>query len=364
MKRLAYVLVAVLVIMTSFPMRLAFAQKALPKVPITYAGDTDKTIARRAEWIEGAKKEGTLVWWGILNPKEKIAVMAEFNKVYPFIKLEGWRGGPTETASKLESDWATKRYSCDVSSGGSYNLARWRQMGMLQKFVDIIPGIEKRHKRSYSASGDAAYPGAYVTAPQYNTKLVPSAEAPKGWEDLLAPKWKGQVGIVPEMKHWWTLALDGGWGLAKVEEFLGKLAKQGLVWGPGNSALHALLVAGEFRITATGYIRHVILSQEKGAPAEWVRAKPLMVFPSDTYLPQRGPNPNATRLFVEWLFSPQGLAVYEDVTGVGSVDPASGSKISKAVAGLPLAYETEEVLAKAINLRLEERFSKILGVPK
>jgi hypothetical protein len=38
------------------PVDLASAQKSQPQVPITYPGDTDKTIARRVQWIEAARK--------------------------------------------------------------------------------------------------------------------------------------------------------------------------------------------------------------------------------------------------------------------------------------------------------------------
>ncbi len=55
MKPLAYLLAVVLTAMLIFPMGSLFAQKSLPKVPITYSGDTDETIARRVKWIEGAK---------------------------------------------------------------------------------------------------------------------------------------------------------------------------------------------------------------------------------------------------------------------------------------------------------------------
>ena len=70
MRRTMYISAAVLVFMSLLPTRFVFAQKALPKVPITYPGDTDNSIAGRAQWVEGAKKEGALVWWGIGNPKE------------------------------------------------------------------------------------------------------------------------------------------------------------------------------------------------------------------------------------------------------------------------------------------------------
>ena len=43
---------------TSSAYSQAASKKTLPKVPITYPGDTEKTIVRRAEWVEGAKKEG------------------------------------------------------------------------------------------------------------------------------------------------------------------------------------------------------------------------------------------------------------------------------------------------------------------
>ena len=87
MKRAARLLLAVLLVITFLPIGLVFAQKAVPPVPITYPGDTDQTIARRAQWIEGAKKEGTLNWWGILIPAEGSKVIAEFNKIYPFITV-------------------------------------------------------------------------------------------------------------------------------------------------------------------------------------------------------------------------------------------------------------------------------------
>lgn len=55
------------------------AQKSLPQVPITYPGDTNNAITRRAQWIEGAKKEGSLVWWGDKTSDEGEKIIAEFN---------------------------------------------------------------------------------------------------------------------------------------------------------------------------------------------------------------------------------------------------------------------------------------------
>ena len=67
------ILLAVLIFM---PISSALAKA--PKVPITYLGDTEETIARRAKWIEGAKKEGRLVWWHTFNPNLANKIVGEY----------------------------------------------------------------------------------------------------------------------------------------------------------------------------------------------------------------------------------------------------------------------------------------------
>ena len=178
MKRLQIVTGLVLLAMVLLPIPPAFSQT--PKVPITYQGDNDKTFERRLQWIEGAKKERTLVWWGTRRPNEAEAIIAAFNKIYPFIKVVYWRGRGEEVAAKLDAEFASGRSSVDVSLGGEHlNYPRWRKAGMITKFTDIIPRIEKLDKRIYSRYGDYIMTGNTVILPTYNTNLVSSNEAPK-----------------------------------------------------------------------------------------------------------------------------------------------------------------------------------------
>ena len=238
MKRLTYLVVTVLFVMILLPIGAAFAQKSqsLPQAPITYPGDTDETIKRRAQWIEGAKKEGALIWWGTTRPDQAKGVIAEFNKIYPFIKVNYWRGGTEELGSKLDIGFISGRTEADVVAGGNpENYPRWRKMGGLEKFTDIVPRIEKVHKGLYSRYGDSFVPGSNVTAPQYNTKLVSASEAPKTWDDLLDPKWKGQTGMSTALRVFTVLATaEGGWGIEKTEDFIRKLKKQDIIWAKGS----------------------------------------------------------------------------------------------------------------------------------
>ncbi len=77
---------------------------------------------------------------------------------------------------------------------------------------------------------------------------------------------------------------------------------------------------------------------------------------------KRAPHPNAVRLFVEWLFSPQGMAIYEKITGYGAAYAGSGSRLAKTLEGLPLVYRTEDVVLRVIELGVIDRFAKTLGV--
>jgi hypothetical protein len=56
------------------------------------------------------------------------------------------------------------------------------------------------------------------------------------------------------------------------------------------------------------------------------------------------------------------LAIFEKVTGYGTAFPGSGTQLAKVLEGSPVVYRTEEVLLKANEAGLLDRFSKILGV--
>jgi iron(III) transport system substrate-binding protein len=364
MRRSNNLLAAVLVLTMFLPIGSALAEKSVPQVPITYSGDTNDTIVRRAQWIEGAKKEGTAVWWGDLKPDEANKVISEFNKLYPFITIAYARQSSQEKATKLEAEYAIGRVSFDFMHGAEpIYYPRWRKMGTLEKFTNIIPGIGRIPKAMYSQFGDWAQPGNNAIVPMYVTKQVSPAEVPKKWEDLLDPKWKGKMAMTSDMKAWSTLALtENGWGIEKTEDFLTRLKQQQLIWASGHTAGHALLLAGEFKILVEDYLYHCLLSQKKGASVEWVRVSPVPITGQAVTLMKKAPHPNAARLFIEWLFSAPGLKVYEATTQQGAIFPGAGTRQAQVLEGLVLAPRTEEILQKSIELHLEERFGKILGV--
>ena len=135
------------------------------------------------------------------------------------------------------------------------------------------------------------------------------------------------------------------------------------MWGGGYSATYALLVAGEFKVSAQSHIYNVLQAQTKGnPPVEWGRVNPVLITGPPITLQKNAKHSNAAKLFIEWLFSPQGLELYEDATGRGAPFPGSGTRLSKVLEGHKLVYRTEETEQRMADLGLIDRFSKIMGM--
>ena len=88
MKRSVCFIIVVSMVFVFLPLWSAYAQpkgkSPLPQVPITYTGDTNETIIRRAQWLEGAKKEGnTFTWWSVGSPAERKQIIAALETVHP-----------------------------------------------------------------------------------------------------------------------------------------------------------------------------------------------------------------------------------------------------------------------------------------
>jgi len=162
-------------------------------------------------------------------------------------------------------------------------------------------------------------------------------------------------------KNWWTIALaEGGWGIEKTTDYLTKLKAQQPKMQTGMPQGHSLLIAGDFKIYTNNYLRHVMVSRQKGAPVDWARVNPISITGPSIIIPATSPHPNATRLFIEWYLSPAGRKVHEDVSGYGFASPGSGSKLSEIVKGHTFVVRTEEVILKAVEMGLDDKFSKMI----
>ena len=279
--------------------------------------------------IEAAKKEGQLMWYNTLVQPHAQEVIGRFMQKYPFVKATFARGSANRVHTRLSTEARAGRYDWDVVSltdpEGVLDLKQRRLIAPYKSSERDMFGEDVKDKEGYW-TGYYALPTGLV----FNTKAVKPQEAPKTYEELLQPKWKGnKISIDTEGNELLT-GLRIAWGKQKALSYLQRLAIQEPVRGRGNNARIELAAAGQFPLViAFTHTGEAI--KQKGGPIEWTNLEPVVVQVDSLMLGARAPHPNTGRLFIDFLLSEEGQILLQKLnrpvlrTGVDPI-PARLSK--------------------------------------
>jgi len=161
--------------------------------------------------IEAAKKEGELGWWSTIAQDQSQKIIDEFMKLYPFIKANYWRSGSVGIHNKILIEARAGRTSWDVVSQTTPEFIH----ELKQKNV-IAPynSPERRHFSNDLKDKDGFWTGTYAlpTGVGFNTQQVKREDAPKNYQDLLNPKWKGKKISVDDESYELLVGLMQAWG--------------------------------------------------------------------------------------------------------------------------------------------------------
>jgi iron(III) transport system substrate-binding protein len=139
------------------------------------------------------------------------------------------------------------------------------------------------------------------------------ADAPKSFADLLDPKWAGKMvkahpaysGTI--MNATFQIARDLGW------EYFEKLAKQRVMQVQSATDSPKKIALGERAIMVDGAGYLVIRDKEAGRPVDVIypaEGTPVATSPSVVF--KAAPNPNAARLFFNWMHGRDGQQILID----------------------------------------------------
>lgn len=275
----------------------------------------------QAKRIEAARKEGKLVWYTSTNVTESKPLLDDFEKQYPFIKGEIFRASGEKTLNRIVTEGRAQRWDWDVVTISEVDaltdaklLMPYRspeQKNFINEFKDPN-GLWTAMYTNYTTIG-------------YNTKLVSEKEAPKQWEDLLDPKWKGKISIDSEQYNWYG-TLHKAWGRERAQKFMRAIAKQDIQWRKGHTLIAQLMSAGEFPLGVI-YAHRTEEMKQRGAPIEWVNTvNPIVVTLNSAAISVKPAHPSAARLFVDFLLSKpaqQKLRVLRRIPARHDVEPFS-----------------------------------------
>jgi iron(III) transport system substrate-binding protein len=306
--------------------------------------------------VEGAKKEGKLVWYATMAIDGAKPLLDAFVKEYPFIKAELVRlGGSTQLMTRTMTETRAGHWLFDVTQGTS--------MPLLVKQNIIAPYVSAERDAFISEYKDSQgfWTGIYVTnlVLMYNTNLVTAWDIPKDYSDLLDPKWKGKMMMEPSDYDWYG-TLVATWGQSKTTEYMRQLARQEPTWRNGHGLIPRLVAAGESPL-GWAFNYRVELMKKQGAPVDWVDTfNPIFAEVNGIGLSAKPTNPNAAKLFINFVLSRRGQGIVREMQRVparSDVKPIA-SKMDQS--RLRLKATPEEVV---INLdKYAQEFRKNFGL--
>ena len=273
-----------------------------------------KSPERESRLLEGAKKEGGLVWYSSTTAEDAMALNQKFQEKYPFIKVQHLRG-PSETMlERIVTEARGGSFKADAVVIGEIEMDTLIRRKLLSRYDAPERNIYPQEVKDPRGFWTGVYISAWVIA--HNTKLVPSQAVPKGYKDLLNPKWKSGIGMEVEPYPWFITSLrylEKRDGKEAAMDYFKKLQAQDLQWRKGHSLIGQLVAAGEFLLAAEIQVHSVERLKAQGAPIDWVA--PDGVIPINTVgvaLSNTGPNTHAGALFYDFVISKAGMEIVRE----------------------------------------------------
>ncbi len=279
------------------------------------------TPALSATLLEQANAEGEVVFYSSLNNVQIKSLAEAFNKKYPAVKPRFYRAGSDRVSQRVITEAQAEHHVVDVVSTAGFQLQLIKDKGLT---VKIHPAEASSYEEGFKdPEGHWISVHSLLNTMGYNTALVSPEAAPRKYEDLLDPKWKGQIGLNIRDTEWYV-NLQQRMGKKKAREFLKRLAAQKPAIRRGHSLLAQLLAAGEFRIVANSYAHIVARIKGWGAPVQWIFDQPVITFVHPIALAKHAPHPNAGMLFINFVLSREGQSMLRDAGRIPShrdIDP-------------------------------------------
>jgi iron(III) transport system substrate-binding protein len=252
----------------------------------------------------GARKEGKILVYSIGT--QAAPLYAAFQKKYPFLQFEASKADAPTTSRRMLEEYAAKTYLVDALDVSVTGLQPLKATGALQSYWSPElkdyneAGVEPDH---YWVHDYESYVGL-----GFNTSLIKPSEAPKTYDDLLDPKWRGRMAVpgTSTLANW-----VGEMVTAKGVDFVRKLKSQDIrAYEISGRAVANLIVSGEVPLSPAIFNSHIAASRSKGATVAWRALGPVYGTTGAMALAAHAPHPHAAMLFIDFVLSREGQEIY------------------------------------------------------
>ena len=259
----------------------------------------------------GAKAEGKVTWYTSLAGGSYKELAAAFEKKYPGVKVEAYRGSSQDLMARIMAEAQARRYLVDSVESTLPLLKAMRDGKLITPFYSP-------HLAKYPAEAkERADKGLFLWASAresyigvaYNKKSIAANDVPKSFEDLLRPALKDKLAFATSDTGSRMIAAMLQF---KGEEFVKKMKQQNVrLYAVSGRALLDLVISGEVGVSPTIFRNHALVSIAKQAPVEWVAMEVVPTNAGAAAVPAGAPHPHAGVLFTDFILGPEGQKILE-----------------------------------------------------
>ena len=285
--------------------RAAQAQQQGRKVTTVHGFETAADIAK-------AEQEGALLFYTHDSDSAGAAIMEAFTKDFPKIRANYVRAQNGALYAKILAERSAGRNDVDVIQFSDVGTAiDFQRRGGYERYMSP----QATHYATEHLSNPGGYyfwSGMTFAGIAYNTNQVKKEEAPKGWKDLLNPRWKDAVSVKQatsgmQFVAWYELRRLYG------DDYWKAFAKQQPHGFDSRAQLFDRLSKGDDKVCGLAEWAGYVLFHRREAPLAFVAPEDgLPAAPLATGIVDKAPHPEAARLFLDWLASERGQKLYQD----------------------------------------------------
>jgi iron(III) transport system substrate-binding protein len=301
-----------------------------------------------ARLIEGAKKEGGLLWYTALNIQDANMLTKKFEEKYPFIRTQTLRLGTFQLLTKIQTEVRARAFKGDVIEIAGVTGHILKKDGVFAKYTSSESRFYPDSVKDPDGTWTSFFINTHVLV--YNTNLVKKNELPRNFQEIINPKWSNKILMSEDFDIFGMMlkVMGRDTGL----DFMRRLAAQGIGIRDGYTLAVQGVASGEAALGLNLYGTRTEEFKSKGAPIDWTPMEFVLASLEPLAVGANASNPNSARLFVDFLLSKEAQGLMRERYRIPSrpdvpPDPPELTKGLNIIAtDLSLAEQSKQLAAE------------------
>ena len=316
----------------------------------------------------GAKEEGKVVWATTDTEERTTAIINAFQQAYPGVKVSLITANSAGLTERLFLEAQANKISVDVTDPGRTN--RVIEQDLAEDLTDIVEELGVDPNLVYSDNRIFLKVGV-PHGPVCNTDRVSGDKFPQSYEDLLDPRFKGEIVVENRLKgfiYLTNLPEYGSsrpklWDEERIATFLRGMEANDLRPQRGNGVVGDLVASGEVTCALEMNLSSFETLRSKGAPIDMVPVAVHSVEPVHHFVPKGAPHPNAAKLFAAFLMGPEGRALWTKIRPSSDLTLSEDTEYTRIVKAKGSAIVPPGTAINDHFKRLTTKYIEAIGIP-